>query len=81
MQQNQSAIRFPRRFDPQVGRPHPTWVSETMAHHVSVPKYAAEQGLDPQADFTNRPKSQGLLGSVVLLFPSGASRVLDRHTP
>ena len=42
--------------------------------------YAAELGVDPQADFTNRPESQGQLGSAVSCFPSGASRVLDRHT-
>ena len=46
-----------------------------------IPMYAAELGVDPQADFANRPESQGLLGSAVLCFPSGASRVLDRHTP
>ena len=42
--------------------------------------YAAELGVDPQADFAHRPESQGQLGSAVSCFPSGASRVLDRHT-
>ena len=54
---------------------------EVCAHRFCVPKYAAELGIDPQADFTNRLESQGLLGSVVLCHPSGASRLLDRHTP
>ena len=44
-------------------------------------KYAAEQGLYPQANFANQPESQGLLGSAILCFPSGASQVLDRHAP
>ena len=43
--------------------------------------YAAEQELDPRADFANQPKSQGLLGLVVFFYPSGASWVLDRHAP
>ena len=42
--------------------------------------YAVELGVDPQADFAHRPESQGLLGSAVSCFPSGASRVLDRRT-
>ena len=42
--------------------------------------YAAELGIDPQADFAHRPESQGQLGSVVSCFPSDASRVLDRRT-
>ena len=67
-------------FDPQVGWPHPTCVSRTGHAAVSVPKYSAEFGLDPQADFANRPESQRLLGSAVLRHPSGASRVLDRYT-
>ena len=46
-----------------------------------VPKYSAELGLDPQADFTNQPESQRLPGLAVLRHPSGASRVLDRYTP
>ena len=68
-------------FDPQVGRPHPTRVSKTEHAAFSVPKYSAELGLDPQADFANQPESQRLLGSAVLRHPSGASRVLDRYTP
>ena len=47
----------------------------------SVPKYSAELGLDPQADFANQPESQQLLGSAVLCHPSGAYRVLDLYTP
>ena len=38
---------------------------------------AAELGVDPQADFAHRRESQGLLGTSVSCFPSGASRVLD----
>jgi hypothetical protein len=56
-------------------------LSLIYAHHISIPKYATKLGVDPQADFVNRPESQGLLGSPVLCHPSGASRVLDRHTP
>ena len=59
-------------FDPQVGRPQAAF---------SIPKYSAELGLDPQADFANQPESQRLLGSAVLRHPSGASRVLDQYTP
>ena len=40
--------------------------------------YAAELGVDPQADFAHPPESQGLLGSAVSGFPLGASQVLDR---
>ena len=50
---------------------------ENFAHRVSIPMYAAELGVDPQADFAHRPESQGLLGTAVSCFPSGASRVLD----
>ena len=42
--------------------------------------YAAELGIDPQADFAHQPESQGQLGSTVSCFPSGASRILDRRT-
>ena len=35
---------------------------EVCAHRFYVPKYAAELGVDPQADFANQPESQGLLG-------------------
>ena len=41
--------------------------------------YAAKLGVDAHADFAHRPESQGLLGSAVSCFPSGASRVLDRR--
>ena len=53
---------------------------EEFAHRVSIPMYAAELGIDPQADFAHRPESQGQLGSAVSCFLSGASRVLDRRT-
>ena len=43
--------------------------------------YAAELGVDPQADFVNQLEYLGLLGLAVLCHPSGASRVLDRYTP
>ena len=56
-------------------------IISNILHCVSIPMYAAELGVDPHADFANRPESPGLLGSAVLCFPSGASRVLDRHTP
>ena len=56
-------------------------ITSNIFRCVSIPTYAAELGVDPQADFANRPESQGLLGLAVLCFPSGASRVLDRHTP
>ena len=32
-----------------------------------VPKYSAELGLDPEADFANQPGSQRLLGSAVFV--------------
>ena len=48
-----------------------------ILHCVFIPMYVAELGVDPQADFAHRPESQGLLGSAVSCFPSGASRVLD----
>ena len=38
---------------------------EDFAHRISIPKCAAELEIDPQADFMNRPESQGLLGSAV----------------
>jgi hypothetical protein len=47
----------------------PITISSNILHRVSIPKYAAELGVDPQADFVNRPESQGLLGSAVLCFP------------
>ena len=59
----------------------PLIIISNILHCVSIPPYAAELGVDPPADFPNRHESQGLLGSAVLCFPSGASRVLDRHTP
>ena len=59
----------------------PITISSNILHRVSVPKYAAELGVDPQADFANQPESQRLLGSAVLHHPSGASQVLDQYTP
>ena len=59
----------------------PPIIISNILHCVSIATYAAEVGVDPEAGFANRPESQGLLGSAVLCFPSGASRVLDRHTP
>ena len=59
----------------------PPIIISNILHSVSIPTYDAELGVDPQVDFANRPESQGLLGSAVLCFPSGATRVLDRHTP
>ena len=58
----------------------PITISSNILHCISIPTYAAELGVDPQADFAHRPESQGLLGSVFSCFPSGASRVLDRRT-
>ena len=56
-------------------------IISNILHCVFIPMYAAELGVDPQANFVNQPDSQGLLGSTVLCHPSGASRVLDRYTP
>ncbi len=67
--------------DPLSGARPLITITSDILHYVSIPTYAAELGVDPQADFAHRPESQGLLGSAVLCFPSGASRVLDRHTP
>ena len=46
-----------------VGRTQPE--SRGLCTPRSIPKYAAELGIDPQADFMNRPEPQGLLGSAV----------------
>jgi hypothetical protein len=59
----------------------PITITFNTLHRFSIPTYSTELGVDPQADFAHRPESQGLLGSAVSCFPSGASRVLDRHTP
>ena len=67
--------------DPLSGARPPITITSNILHCVSIPMYAAVLGVDPQADFANQPESQGLLGSAILCFPSGASQVLDRHTP
>ena len=67
--------------DPLLGARLPITIISNILHCVFIPMYAAELGVDPQADFAHRPESQGLLGSAVSCFPSGASQVLDRHTP
>ena len=67
--------------DPLSRAHSPISIISNILHCVSIPTYAAELGVDPQADFANQPESQGLLGSAVLCHPSGASRVLDRYTP
>ena len=67
--------------DPLSRARSPITIISNILHRVSIHTYAAELGVDPQADFAHRPKSQGLLGSAVSYFPLGASRVLGRHTP
>jgi hypothetical protein len=61
MQKIQSAKQFPRRLRSSGWSAAPNLSLENYAHRVSIPKYAAELGVDPQADFANRPESQGLL--------------------
>ena len=55
-------------------------VISNILHYVFIPMYAAELGVDPQDDFAHRPESQGLPGSAILCFPSGAPLVkTDTH--
>ena len=63
--------------DPHSGARSPITIISNILHCVSIPTYVAELGVDPQDDFMHRPESQGLLGSTVSYFPSGASRVLN----
>ena len=51
-------------------------ISSNILHCVSLPTYAAEPRVDPQADVANRPESQGLQGLAVSRFPSSASQIL-----
>ena len=63
--------------DPLSRARSPITIISNILHYIAIPTYAVELGVDPQADFAHRPESQGLLGSAVSCFPSGASRVLD----
>ena len=61
--------------DPLLGARSPITIISNILHCVFIPMYAAELGVDHQANFAHRPESQGLLGTTVLCLPSGASRV------
>ena len=63
--------------DPLSGARSSITIISNILHCIFIPMYAAELGVDPQADFAHRPESQGLWGTTFLCLPSGASRVLD----
>ena len=47
--------------DPLSGARSPITIISNILHCIFIPMYAAELGVDPQADFAHRPESQGLL--------------------
>ena len=48
--------------DPLSGARSPITIISNILHCIFIPTYAAELGVDSQADFANQPESQGLLG-------------------